>query len=147
MGDGSNKSDFIINFTSPKLLEVILVSSTLGIISIYHIDATYKITKLNYPLVVIGRSDYNGVFFPIVISIVSHEQGVDFKHILDSFVKLLAELKISFNPTCFMQDACAACKNALKQVLKREKKMQAKKQTKKQAKKQTLTCIRAGFTL
>ena len=117
LGNGSDASHFIVNFTSIRLLESISFNnSSVTEQSIYHIDGTYKITKARYPLVVIGRSDHNGSFFPICISIVSHEQTEDFIHIFQALRELCLSLNISFNPTCFIQDACLASKNAIKTV-------------------------------
>ncbi|RNA17680.1 hypothetical protein BpHYR1_032037, partial [Brachionus plicatilis] len=92
-----------------KLLEVIgKINFQVTDKSVYHIDATYKITKNRFPIVVIGCSDHNGAFFPICVSIVSHEQTVDFIHILKSLKELCLDLSISFQPTCFVLDACPA---------------------------------------
>jgi hypothetical protein len=79
LGEGSDADHFIVNFTSLKLLQTISQSNTsVTLKSIYHLDGTYKITKNRFPVIVIGRSDHNGTFFPISVSLVSHEPAVDF---------------------------------------------------------------------
>ena len=117
LGDGSDRSHFIFNFTSFRLLETISINNlSVTDKNVFHVDSTYKITKQRYPLVVIGRSDQNGTFFPICVSIVIHEQTQDFSHIFQSLKDLCLTLNISLNPTCFVQDACMASKNAIKTI-------------------------------
>ncbi|CAF1024447.1 unnamed protein product [Brachionus calyciflorus] len=114
LGDGSDTSHFIVNFTSFKLLESIKFNNLMVTDKlVFNLDATYKITKTRYPLVVIGRSDHNGTFFPVFVSLVSHEQTEDFIHIIKSLKELCLSLNISFMPTFFVQDACLASKNAI----------------------------------
>lgn len=113
LGDGSELNNFIASFTTIKLLKAISYSSVFITRAIYHIDATYKITKNHFPLIIIGRSDHNGTFHLISVSISSHEQEIDFKHILDSLIKLCKDLVDEFSPTDFLQDACKASSNAI----------------------------------
>ena len=122
IGDGSEISHFIASFTSLELLEAIKHTNEFIIKAIYHIDATYKITKNRFPLIIIGRSDHDGTFHLISVSISSHEQECDFTHILNSLMELCKSLstiekKIEFAPTAFMQDACQASKNAIQSLL------------------------------
>jgi hypothetical protein len=55
---------------------------------VFHIDATYKIVKYNYPLIVLGYTDLNRTFFPVSFMFTSHEQTADFEHFFESFKKV-----------------------------------------------------------
>jgi hypothetical protein len=112
LGDGSDSSHFIVNFTALKLLEMIPDGTTAKYYTIYHIDATHKVTINRFPIIIFGRSDMNGVFHPIIVSICSHETEADFSHIYSSIVNLCKKLKINITPTYIMQDACRASYNA-----------------------------------
>lgn len=50
LGDGSDSDDFAICFTSLRLLQKLNVCSN----HMFHIDNTYKITKTNSPVTVLG---------------------------------------------------------------------------------------------
>ena len=116
-GDGSEINHFIASFTSIKLLKTINYSKNNNLNkTLFHIDATYKITRNHFPLIIIGRSDYNGTFHLVSVSISSHEQEIDFTHIINSLAELCKQLKIEFSPSAFMQDACPASKNAIKSI-------------------------------
>jgi hypothetical protein len=40
---------------------------------VFHLDATYRILKLCYPVIVFGVSDVNRKFFPVCFMITSYE--------------------------------------------------------------------------
>ena len=47
---------------------------------LFHLDATYKIVKYNYPLIVFGFSDLAHRFHPIFFMYTSHETEADYDH-------------------------------------------------------------------
>ena len=78
--------------------------------AIYHIDCTYKIVVNRFPVLIFGRSDLSGQFFPMVVCLMSHETTEDFSmfyRLLKSVLHVLFE--IDFKPTFIMQDAQDAC--------------------------------------
>ena len=83
----------------------------------FNIDATYKIVKYCYPLIVFGFSDVKRQFFPVAFMFTSHEETGDYVHFYASFKQLCARLKISFKPKYMMSDASKAMLKATKQCL------------------------------
>lgn len=47
-----------------------------------HIDATFKLNHLNYPVIVVGFSDANRKFIPLVMSLVSHLTEEDYAQVI-----------------------------------------------------------------
>jgi len=65
----------------------------------FHIDATYKIIKYNYPLIILGITDMERRFHPICYMFTSHEQEVDYDHFFDSLLVECKCLGLRFEPT------------------------------------------------
>ena len=61
LGDGSDQNHFHLGFTSVKLIKQIEEFQNRVC---YHIDATYKIVKYLYRLIVFGFSNIQRQFFP-----------------------------------------------------------------------------------
>jgi hypothetical protein len=80
-------------------------------------DATYKIIKYSYPLIVLGCTDINRKFFPIAFMFTSHEQTVDYIHFLTSLKKIaLNVLNYDFDPKYICTDASKSMFSAVKKV-------------------------------
>ena len=62
LGNGSDEEHFHLGFTGVKLLERLKTFKNSGS---YHIDATYKIVKYCYPLIVFGFTNIKREFFPV----------------------------------------------------------------------------------
>ena len=73
VGNGTEEHHFSISFTSTERISRILS----GVV--FHCDATYKIVKIGYPLIVFGMSDINRKFYPLAFAFTSHEQNDDFR--------------------------------------------------------------------
>ena len=69
LGDGSDDAHFQLGFTSRTLLQKLLL------LGMFHLDATYKIIRYFYPVIIFVIK-----FFPIVFMITSHEKTVDYIH-------------------------------------------------------------------
>jgi hypothetical protein len=78
----------------------------------HHIDCTYKLCERRFPLVVFGISDIMGQFFPIALSVISHEQEQDFTKFFQTLIGFCLELDISPTINYLMMDACGASFNA-----------------------------------
>jgi hypothetical protein len=63
----------------------------------YHIDCTYKICERGFPMLVFGLAVKSGQFFPIAVSIISHEQTMDFVKFYQTLSKICTHLKIKPN--------------------------------------------------
>ena len=59
---GTDKNHTFIFLTSKTLLMMATNEE-----AIYHIYCTYKIVVTRYPVLIFGRSDMSGTFFPIVV--------------------------------------------------------------------------------
>ena len=114
MGTGADESHFHLGFTSIKLLKSIDEFKNKGC---YHIDATYKIVKYSYPLIVLGFTDLQKQFFPICFMFTSHEQEDDYNHFFESFLDICDRHNIKFKPKFIVSDACRALVNAMKNYL------------------------------
>ncbi len=79
LGDGSDENHFYLGFTTFNLIKRVEFSNNL-----YHIDATYKIVKYLYPLIIFGFTDISRHFYVVAYMFVSHEQEVDYKHFFSS---------------------------------------------------------------
>ena len=63
----------------------------------FHLDATYKIIRYFYPVIIFGITDLNHKFYPIVFMITSHETHIDYIHFFVSLKAIaLKLLKIKF---------------------------------------------------
>lgn len=100
-----------IRFTSLALLQGILL------FGMFHLDATYKIIKYFYPVIIFGITDLNHEFFPIVFIITSHEKAADYVHFLSTLKQLVQKLlKVNFKPSHMVVDASKAMAKAIKQI-------------------------------
>jgi hypothetical protein len=79
LGKGSDDDHLYLGFTTINLLKRIENSNKL-----YHIDATYKILKYLFPLIIFGFTDISRKFYVVAYMFVSHEQEVDYKHFFTS---------------------------------------------------------------
>ena len=78
--------------------------------TIYHIDCTYKIEVYRFPVLIFGRSDLAGQFFPMAICLMSHETTKDFAKFYRLLKTILLDLfNLYMKPTFIMQDAQDAC--------------------------------------
>lgn len=78
----------------------------------YHIDATYKLVKNGFPLLVFARTDAEHKIHPIAFCLSSHEQESDFNEFYRGLINLANDLCIEFDPEYIVQDACDASYNA-----------------------------------
>jgi hypothetical protein len=69
LGTGTDDDHFYLGFTTLNLLKRIEQSNLL-----YHIDATYKIIKYFFPLIIFGFTDRSRKFYVVAYMFVSHEQ-------------------------------------------------------------------------
>ena len=111
LGKGSDDDHFYLGFTTINLLKRIEYSNKL-----YHIDATYKILKYLFPLIIFGFTDISRKFYVVAYMFVSHEQEVDYKHFFTSLLKLTVDLNIHLDVEYLVQDAWTATSNAVSEV-------------------------------
>lgn len=67
LGIGSEESPFHLGFTSRKLLSNLDLYINNDHKGVFHLDATYKIVKYCYPLIVLGLTDIQRQFFLFVL--------------------------------------------------------------------------------
>jgi hypothetical protein len=82
----------------------------------YHIDATHKLIKNKFPVVVFAKTDFEHQIHPIAVAITSHEQTKDYLQIYKGLISVAEELEIEFDPQYIMQDAWDASYNAVKEL-------------------------------
>lgn len=115
-GDGSNNDHFHVGFTSTKLINSIVENEAMSR-GVFHIDATYKIVKYNYPLLVLGYTDLKGQFFPVAFMYTSHEKVEDFDHFFTSFMNVCNAFNFEFKPKYLVSDAWKATANSIARLL------------------------------
>lgn len=106
-GDGTDEKHFHLGITTKALLGNIHKSE------IFHIDATYKIIKYNFPLIVFGCSDVRRRFHPISFMITSHETKDTYSHFFSRMLDLCSMSNIVLEPRYMVQDADQAMANAV----------------------------------
>ena len=111
IGNGTDENHFQVGFTSVDLMSHIET----GVV--FHCDATYKVVKVGYPLIVFGMSDINRKFFPICFMFTSHEFTEDYKNFFASLIQLSNLLKIVFSPKYICIDASKSMSGAIKKLL------------------------------
>lgn len=112
LNNGSEESHINIMITSKKLLRN-LESENEGP---FHIDATYKLIKNKFPVVVFAKTDFHHQIHPIAFVITSHEQTKDYVEIYKGLISVSDQLNIEFNPEYIIQDAWDASYNAAKEL-------------------------------
>ena len=116
VGTGSDMDPFVVGFTSAGLLKKMQDFKVLNLEAMLHIDATYKITKESYPLLVIGITDISRRFHLLALYIVSQTTELIVNHCLRSLFdagrSLYPDL-VDWEPTYTMSDADQALYNSL----------------------------------
>lgn len=79
---------------------------------IVHSDCTYKCAWNGYPITMLGFSDKERKFHPVVLAVSTHETHVEFAFILQSW----KSVNPNFNPRYLMADASEAVFNGAKTV-------------------------------
>lgn len=79
-----------------------------------HTDATYKLIWQGFPVLIVGYSDANRKFHPLVLGVTVNETKFDFSFMFSSVihgVSLATDNEIQFNPTRVIADAAPAIRN------------------------------------
>jgi hypothetical protein len=110
---------FVINYTMNPIK--ILISSKLTLSRLHdaktiHIDATYRLTLGEFPVIVLGFSDLNGSFKFIAIAIVSTESTESYSWVLSSLLEYNVRNNIGFSPNVFIADNSAAISSAIQRI-------------------------------
>jgi hypothetical protein len=102
--DPEDKS-FVIVFSTVRM-------STHDVGGIIYSDATYKCTWNNFPVIMMGYSDKNRRFHPIIVAISSHETYKQFHFVFETWNKVNPSMDIRY----LMSDAAEASFNGGKLV-------------------------------
>ena len=113
IGTGEEDDHFQLGLTSVKLLKRVQEFDNKGV---YHIDATYKIIKQNFPVIVFGFTDLARQFYPVAFMITSHEKTSNYNHFFIQLLKEFLNINIVFQPQFMVIDACRAMANTIKQI-------------------------------
>ena len=104
---------FYLGFTSLGLLKRLQNFNNQGT---FHLDATYKIVKYNYPLIVFGFTDLFRKFYPVAFMFVSREQQADFEHFFNSLLSVMDKFKLKLQPKFIVIDAHYPSANAIAKI-------------------------------
>jgi hypothetical protein len=108
LGQGTDESHFQLAFSSVNMLKNVVGRD------LFHFDATYRLLKVCYPVLVIGVSDINRKFYPVGFMISSHETDVDYFNFFESLKEITKTLKFELSPKWMLIDASRAAAKAIK---------------------------------
>lgn len=93
---------------STKYLLSVAMNST-----ILHADATYKLNSNGYPVLMVGCSDFNRQFHPLLIGITVTETESDFAFMFTTLKNAISQHHFRlYEPTVLIADSAPAIKNA-----------------------------------
>ena len=113
IGTGSDDDQFQCGFTSIKLLNRIKDFNDKGV---YHLDATYKIIRHSFSLIVFGFTDLAREFYPVTFMFTSHETTLNYEFFFNKINNASAHFKLNFDPKYIVIDASHAMANAIKKI-------------------------------
>lgn len=97
-------------FSTKRLIHLLKENRTL------QVDATYKISRLGYPVLVAGISDISRRFHPIIISISKSEKTEDYIYLFDTIKMISSKVNDQeFKLDSFMGDAASCITAAFQQ--------------------------------
>ena len=113
IGTGEDDDHFQCGLTSLNLLNRVedICSSC-----VFHVDATYKIIKHCFPLIVFGYTDIARKFYPVCFIFTSHETTIDYTRFFTTLSELCGFLNIKFMPSYIVIDASHAIANSIKKL-------------------------------
>jgi len=115
MGDGTDESPFVVGVTTKNLLQRLDRPPASFVL---HVDATFKLSQLGYPVFVIGVSDLCRSFHLVALCIISQQTEDVYTLALASFRRLYHSVTgKTIQLTYIMGDADNAQYNALYEVL------------------------------
>lgn len=81
-----------------------------------HIDGTYKLVDLGFPVIVMGTSDTKGSFHLLAIAIVGEESSESYSWCMNQVFNFYAKLNIMFYPVHVIADAAPQITRAQKDI-------------------------------
>jgi hypothetical protein len=115
IGDGSDMDPFVVGLTSLGLLQKLEMFKSKELKVMLHIDATYKITKESYPLLMLGVSDSARTFHFLGCFIISQTTEPIIKYCISAILDAISftnDNLLSWNPDYVMSDADPAIRRA-----------------------------------
>jgi hypothetical protein len=113
---GSDLDPFVAGLTSFNLLRKLLEFKNKNQKVMFHMDCTFKVSNLSYPLLILGASDVSRTFFPLTIFVVSQSTPEIMKYCLNSFkdtITVFDDCLNEFVPDYIMSDADPSNFNAI----------------------------------
>lgn len=105
--------DSYFDVTDPSNAKFCIVFSTIRlseqlVSDVVHSDCTYKCTWNGYPVTMMGFSDKNRTFHPVILAVSTNETHVEFRFILRTWVNVNPDLDFKY----LMADSSEAVYNA-----------------------------------
>ena len=116
IGTGNDYDHFQCGFTSLKLLRRVEYFNNGGV---FHLDATYKIIKHCFPLIIFGFTDVSRQFYPVCYMFTSHETTIDYINFFKALLDAFSLIGVTFEPEYMIIDASNAMANAIKKIFPR----------------------------
>lgn len=104
-GSDENKGKFCIAWSTQRM-------STSFVGNVIHSDCTYKCVWNGYPITMMGFSDKDRKFHPVILAVSTYETQAEFLFILQAWLRV----NPSLNPKYLMADASEAVFNAAKLI-------------------------------
>jgi hypothetical protein len=80
------------------------------------VDSTCKLNWNNFPVLLVGTTDYSRQFHPFGMAVTTNEEESDFEFIFKAVKKCSEALDLQFDPTILVADAAASITNGFKSV-------------------------------
>jgi len=117
VGNGEDEEPLIIGITSLKLMQNILALQARESFLIFHLDATFKLSGLGYPVITCGFTDRSRKYHLAGVFIVSQRTQREYHESIGSFARVFrVSMKVALRVDAVMGDADDAQLNGLRDI-------------------------------
>ncbi|KAG3074507.1 hypothetical protein PC116_g17594 [Phytophthora cactorum] len=118
VGKGTDADSFVVGVSSRALVEASIEYASGSRFTLFHADATFKLSDLGYPVITCGFSDASRSYQLAAIFIVSRRTAKEYAMCLEAFVRLVKQVRptATLSIDAVMGDAEDAQLNGFQQV-------------------------------
>ncbi|KAJ8524285.1 hypothetical protein ON010_g16833 [Phytophthora cinnamomi] len=95
VGNGTDDDSFVVGVTSLALVNACIEYASSGRFTLFHADATFKLSDLAYPLITCGFSDSSRSYQLAAIFIASCRTAKEYAMCLSAFVRMVKQIRPS----------------------------------------------------
>jgi hypothetical protein len=117
VGTGAHDDPFILGVTNRNLVKRAVSYGNLKAFALFHVDATFKLSDIGYPVVTCGFSDSSRTYHLLAIFVCSQRRESDYIHMLTALANQVYNVaRQPLRVVATMADAEDAQLNAFKKV-------------------------------